>query len=276
MKFNSKKEIVTNTFDEASHKFDKIGTPFFKHYGEVMVGFSGIKPDDCILDIACGTGTVTFPVAAQLSEKGSIHGVDISSKMVEQCKLQMDHAKHRNVRFSVMDAEHLEFDDCTFDKVLCSFGLFFLTDIEQGLREIKRVLKPGGQLVFSSWNREYQLKWLTEILAKYIPALAKSKTVFEDKIDESDFTSIEGIGKILRISGFQKQQIIVENIDCYYDSEEEWIESRWHNGFRMYFNQLSEKDFGQVKEEIYENLQVYKENGQVKITQSAFITKATV
>jgi ubiquinone/menaquinone biosynthesis C-methylase UbiE len=273
--FNSKKEIVTNTFDESSQKFDKIGTPFFKHYGKVMVDFSDIQKDDCILDIACGTGTVTFPVAPKLSDKGSIHAIDIASKMIEECKLQIDHSSHQNIHFTVMDAEHLEFADGSFDKVLCSFGLFFLTDMEQGLREIKRVLKPGGLLVFSSWNSDYQLKWLVDILAKYIPSLAKSKPVFEDKIDERDFTTIAGIEKILSISGFQKEQIVVENLDCYYDSEEEWIESRWHTGYRMYFKQLSGKDFERVKEEIYEKLQAYKENGRVKITQSAFLTKAT-
>jgi len=276
MKFNSKKEIVKNTFDEASHKFDKIGTPFFKHYGELMVGFSDINPNDCILDIACGTGTVTFPVAAQLSEKGSIHAIDIASKMVEQCKLQMDPAIHQNIHFRVMDAEHLEFADCSFDKVMCSFGLFFLTDMEQGLREIRRVLKPGGLLIFSSWNRDFQMKWLIDILAKYIPDLAKSKPVFEDRIDERDFTTIPGIEKILQISGFKKEQIIVEKLDCYYASEEEWIESRWYNGFRMYFEQLSDEDYSCAKDEMIDKLQAYKENGKVKITMSAFITKATL
>jgi ubiquinone/menaquinone biosynthesis C-methylase UbiE len=274
--FNNNKEIVTKTFDEASQKFDKIGTPFFKHYGEVLVDFSGVGKDDCILDIACGTGTVTFPVSNLLSPNGTIHAIDISSKMVEECKRQLNYADHQNVHFRVMDAEHLEFADHSFDKVLCSFGLFFLTDIEQGLREIKRVLKPGGKLVFSSWNKEYQLKWMFDILAKYIPGIAKKAPVLDDKVDERDFQTIAGIEKILRIAGFQKEQIIVENIDCYYASEEEWIESRWHTGFRMYFEQLPENEFAQMKTEITDKLQACKENGKVKITKSAFITKATV
>ena len=62
----------------------------------------------------------------------------------------MDQTDLENVHFTVMDAEHLEFADQSFDKVLCSFGLFFLTDIEKGFSEIKRVLKSDGLLVFSS------------------------------------------------------------------------------------------------------------------------------
>jgi ubiquinone/menaquinone biosynthesis C-methylase UbiE len=274
--FNNSKEAVTKTFDEASQKFDKIGTPFFKHYGKVLVDFSGVEKDDQILDIACGTGTVTFPVSNLLSANGTIHAIDISLKMVEECKRQLNYANHPNVHFRVMDAEHLEFADHSFDKVLCSFGLFFLPDMEQGLREIKRVLKPGGLLVFSSWNKDYQLKWMFDILVKYIPGVAKKAPVLEDKIDERDFNTLTGIEKILRIAGFQKEQIIVENLDSYYASEEEWIESRWHTGFRMYFEQLPENEFVQMKAEIIESLQAYKENGKVKITMSAFITKATL
>jgi SAM-dependent methyltransferase len=196
--------------------------------------------------------------------------------MVEECKRQMDQHDRKNIHFSIMDAEYLEFADCSFDKVLCSFGLFFLTDMEQGFREIKRVLKPGGILVFSSWNKDCQLKWLFEILAKYFPDMAKSNLVLEDQIAEHDFQTIAGIEKILSIIGFHKEQIIDENIDCYYDSEDEWIESRWHTGFRMYFEQLSEKDYATMKVEIIQCLHGCKENGKVKITQSAFITKATV
>ena len=81
--FNDHKETVKKTFDESSRKFDKIGTPFFKHYGKVMIDFSGVEKEDCILDIACGTGTVTFPVAAKLSSNGTIHGIDIASKMID-------------------------------------------------------------------------------------------------------------------------------------------------------------------------------------------------
>jgi ubiquinone/menaquinone biosynthesis C-methylase UbiE len=271
---NKRKEIVTNIFDEVSHKFDKIGTPFFMLYGKKMVDFSGAGDDDCILDIACGTGAVTFPLSGKLSAKGSIYAIDISSKMIEECQRQTNPARTGNVHFRVMDAEHLEFADQSFDKVLCSFGLFFFTDMEQGLREIKRVLKPGGLLVFSSWNEEYQLIWLFDILSKYIPGFKKSKPVFEDKIDESDFRTIAGIEKILRIGGFQKDQIIIENIDCYYESEEDWIESSWNNGFRMYFEQLSPTGYERLKVDMIDHLQAYKEDGKVKIPRSAFITKA--
>lgn len=75
---------------------------------------------------------------------------------------------------------------------------------------------------------------------------------------------------------FQKEQIVVENIDCYYSSEEEWIECYWNTGYRIYFEQLSEKDFARMKDEIFDYLQIFKENGKIKITMSAFITKATI
>jgi ubiquinone/menaquinone biosynthesis C-methylase UbiE len=272
--FNNKKEIIAKTFDQASQKFDGIGTPFFKHYGKILADFAEIKQDDCVLDIACGKGAATFPVLDKLSGDGKIYGIDISPNMIAECKKLINHSS-KNVHFLVMDAENIEFGDESFDKVICGFGLFFLPDIEKGINEIKRVLKPGGLLIFSSWNKNYQMKWLPDIIAKYIPDIIINNVVCEDKIHENDFKTIPGIEKILKITGFKKEQIIVENIDCFYKSEEEWIETRWHTAFRMYFEKLSKKNYASLKDEIIYNLQDYKYDGKIKIKMSAFITKAS-
>jgi O-methyltransferase/aklanonic acid methyltransferase len=275
MYFNSK-EIIKRTFDESAKKFDEIGTPFFKYYGKIMADLSEIRHDDSILDIACGKGATAFPILEKLSNKGKIYGIDISSKMIEECKKQLKDMSVHNIDFLVMDAECLEFADESIDKVLSGFGLFFLSDIEKGLKEIRRVLKPNGLLVFSSWNNDYQLKWLNETISKYVPDIIKNIQVNDEKIHESDFRTPQGIEKILEISGFKKEQILIENIDCYYDNEEEWIETRWHTAYRMYFEQLSEKDYLDLKNKLIQNLSNYKENGKLKITMSALITKATL
>jgi len=272
--YNNSKEIVINTFDSASQKFDEIGTPFFKHYGRILADFAEIKPDDNVLDIACGKGSAIFPISDKLSGEGKIYGIDISSNMIAECKKLMNHT-NKNVHFLVMDAENLEFEDESFDKVICGFGLFFLPDIEKGLNEIKRVLKPDGLLTFSSWNKEYQMKWFVDILIKYNPDINKNKQVCEEKIKENDFDTIIGLEKMLKIGGFKKEQIIVENIDCYYNSPEEWIETKWHTAHRMFFEQLSKKDYAGLKDEIIDHLQDFKQDGKIKIEMSAFMTKAS-
>jgi ubiquinone/menaquinone biosynthesis C-methylase UbiE len=75
------------------------------------------------------------------------------------------------------------------DKVICGFGLFFLPDIDKGLSEIRRVLKDNGVLIFSSWNDEYRLRWLDDVLMKYLPESLNRFSKAGDKIEGTDFNT---------------------------------------------------------------------------------------
>ncbi len=272
--FNENKEVVTRTFDASAEKFDEIGTPFFKFFGKALVDFSEIKKGEVVLDVACGKGAASFPIMEHLFGTGKLFAIDISSKMIAECNNKLKDLNFRNIEFLLMDAEKLEFADNYFDKVICGFGLFFLPDIEKGLSEIKRVLKPGGLLTFSSWNRDYQLKWYNRIIVKYFPEFFGKSEIGPEKIAENDFRTIDGIEKILSLSNFKKKQIRTENIDCYYNNVEEWIETRWHTAHRMLFERLDAGQYNNFKKEIKEQFQNYREGEKIKITMSAFLTKA--
>lgn len=92
-----------------------------------------------VLDVACGTGDM----AVSLVERScTVTGVDISEEM-----LAIARQKAPMVTFMIADAEHLPFPDASFDAVTCAFGVRNFVHLEQGLNEMLRVLKPGGQLV---------------------------------------------------------------------------------------------------------------------------------
>lgn len=96
-----------------------------------------------LLDIACGTGELT--VAA--SQRGaSAEGVDFAATMVGKAR-----EKYPGARFNEGDAEHLSYDDSTFDAVVCSFGLLHLQDPDRAIAEARRVLKAGGRYTFTVW-----------------------------------------------------------------------------------------------------------------------------
>lgn len=108
-----------------------------KHATRAVV--SGQWPVVSVLDVACGTGDM----ALLLAERGAtVTGVDISEEMLDVASL-----KEKGARFMVADAEHLPFEDNTFDAVTCAFGVRNFVHLEQGLSEMLRVLKPGGTLV---------------------------------------------------------------------------------------------------------------------------------
>ena len=112
-----------------------------------------------VLDVACGTGLVTFDAAQAVGAAGRVVGVDISGQMVEAAESARAERGASNVDFARMDAETLQFDDASFDVVLCSLGLMYVPDPEQSLREMQRVLRPGGRVALSVWGERELCGW---------------------------------------------------------------------------------------------------------------------
>lgn len=118
-----------------------------------------LPPGARVLDVACGTGLVTLLAAHAVGPCGAVQGVDISERMV-QATLHRAHAQRlRQVRAARMDAEHLDLPDASFDVALCAFGLMYLPEPERALRELRRVLSPGGRLGLAVWGERARCGW---------------------------------------------------------------------------------------------------------------------
>ena len=100
------------------------------------------KPNACVMDLCCGTGDLTLALLKQSSFSASIVGADFAQPMLER-------AKHKSIktglRWIEADALRLPVSDARFDLVTSAFGFRNLADYDAGLREIVRVLRPGGQ-----------------------------------------------------------------------------------------------------------------------------------
>ncbi|HEY0878751.1 MAG TPA: methyltransferase domain-containing protein [Zeimonas sp.] len=100
-----------------------------------------------LLDVACGTGVLARAAAARLRSPDGIVGVDPNEGMLAVAAECAPGIEWREGR-----AENLAFDDASFDAVLCQFGLMFFEDRRAGLREMLRVLRPGGRLAVAVWD----------------------------------------------------------------------------------------------------------------------------
>jgi demethylmenaquinone methyltransferase/2-methoxy-6-polyprenyl-1,4-benzoquinol methylase len=105
-------------------------------------------PGSRILDIATGTGDVALEIAAQTDGSVTISGIDFCQEMVDIARVKASHSAHgQRLEFFVAPCEAIPFPDDTFDSATIAFGIRNVVDRLQGLREICRVLKPGGRLV---------------------------------------------------------------------------------------------------------------------------------
>jgi demethylmenaquinone methyltransferase / 2-methoxy-6-polyprenyl-1,4-benzoquinol methylase len=100
-----------------------------------------VTPGDRVLDACCGTGDLAIASLRLLGSTGAVTGVDFSERMLERAR-----AKSDEVEWIQGDALALPFEDGSFDTATVGFGVRNLEDLEGGLRELRRVLRPGGRV----------------------------------------------------------------------------------------------------------------------------------
>jgi demethylmenaquinone methyltransferase/2-methoxy-6-polyprenyl-1,4-benzoquinol methylase len=143
-------EQVQGMFDRIAGRYDFLNSLMTAglHHGwrTRAADRAELGPGDSVLDICCGTGDLAFESASRVSPGGHVVGCDFSEQMLD---LAREKAAERGapVRFEWADALQLPYDADRFDAVTVGFGVRNFADRDRGLREMARVLKPGGRLV---------------------------------------------------------------------------------------------------------------------------------
>ena len=115
---------------------------------EEFVSRLDLPPGAQVLDVACGTGTVSIPLARRGAR---VTGVDIAPNLLEQAR-ERAASEGLQIWFEEGDAEQLPYPDATFDAVTTMFGAMFAPQPELVAAECSRVLKPGGLLAMANWT----------------------------------------------------------------------------------------------------------------------------
>lgn len=124
-----------------------------------LLELARLAPGERVIDVACGTGLVTLTAATAVGPSGAVLGTDLSAGMVEFARNAAVRSGIGNVRFARVDAETLAAEPATFDVALCSLGLMYVPSPEAALRELHRVLRPGGRAVVSVWGDRSRCGW---------------------------------------------------------------------------------------------------------------------
>jgi ubiquinone/menaquinone biosynthesis C-methylase UbiE len=121
--------------------------PLFTPWARLLIERAGVEPDQRVLDVACGTGIVARLVKERLGAGGRVVGVDLSPVMLAVARTVAP-----ELEWHEGNAAALPFGDGEFDVVFCQQGLQFMPDKEAAVREMRRVLAPGGKLGLATWR----------------------------------------------------------------------------------------------------------------------------
>jgi SAM-dependent methyltransferase len=125
------------------------GPALFEPYAADLAARLKLKPGLRVLELACGTGIVTRRLLARLPDDGRLLATDLNAPMIEYARGKIP--ADLRLSWQAADAQALPFPDASFDAVVCQFGVMFFPDKVAALREARRVMAPGAQLLFSSW-----------------------------------------------------------------------------------------------------------------------------
>jgi SAM-dependent methyltransferase len=125
-----------------------------------LLELAAIRQGERVLELACGPGGAGLAAAEQVGPEGEVVVSDVVAEMTSIAVARAEALGLANVRARVLDLEEIAEPDASFDVVLCREGLMFAADPARALREIKRVLRPGGRVAISVWGPRESNPWL--------------------------------------------------------------------------------------------------------------------
>src|SRR5210317_2370154 len=183
-----KTRLVHDVFESVAGKYDLMNDlmsmGIHRLWKRHFIAISDIQPGQRVLDLAGGTGDIAALMSKRVGSHGSVVLSDINEAMLAVGRQRMeDRGIVGNIEYSLANAEQLPFEDAEFDAVTIAFGLRNVTDQPAALREMYRVLKPGGRAMILEFSR-VKLEALKKIYDGYsfevLPRIGKLVADDED------------------------------------------------------------------------------------------------
>lgn len=195
------------TYNAAADHFDDGPLAFWDRYGRRTVERASLAPGASVLDVGCGSGASAIPAAVAVGPSGRVIGIDLARRLLDVARTKAAAQKLRNIEFQRADMTSLGYPDASFDAVVCVFAIFFVPDMVKQVRELWRVVRPGGTLAITTWGPRMfepgsQAWW--SAVRQVRPDLIATVSPWER------ITTPQGLGRLLSDGGIVNAEIAAE------------------------------------------------------------------
>lgn len=260
-------ELSQQELEQTARAYDDLLAPaLFQGWANQMAELAGLEADDEVLDVACGTGVLSI-AAKRIA--GSVTGLDLNPGM-----LTVANEKAPGIEWHQGNAESLPFDDESFDVVMSQFGLMLFESPETALREMWRVLRPGGRLHVAVFDSLDQL-----------PAYATAADVYEQVAGPDignalrfpfSMGDVAELKRLLQRAGMSDPIVSTHGSTAHFENVRHMVLSDVKGWFPFAGFDLDDKTIDQVEKNLAQAVDDYvMPNGDVLFSVSIHVVEAT-
>ena len=272
-------EVISAWRDSARfwEKHREIIRQMFAPVTQSLVEDGLIVSGHAVLDIATGPGEPALTIAALVGPEGKVFGIDPVPEMVEAARRATDHLGLRNAEFDVASADRLPFPADAFDAVVCRFGVMFFPSPVDAVREMLRVLRPGGKLALAVWhfaerNPFHHTLW--RVIERYVD----SPPPAPDAPDAFRFANPGKLRDVLAEAGATtpSERLLQFRVQAPISVEDFWIlRCEMSEKLRQKVAMLSREQLTEVKRQALESLRGYSTDRGMSLPAEILIVSGT-
>jgi ubiquinone/menaquinone biosynthesis C-methylase UbiE len=223
------------TYDAAADHFDDEALGFWERIGRRTVERLAFSAGANILDVGCGTGASALPAAEAVGPNGFVIGVDLSSRLLDHARAKATARGLRNVEFRLADMTSLGYPDSRFDAVVSVFSIFFVPDMEGLVRELWRMVRPGGKLAVTTWGPRI----FEPAYSRWQAAIKRERPDLYSAFNPWDrITGVESVRRLLQSGGAANIDVGLEDGFQALRTAEDWWTIALGSGLRWAIDQM--------------------------------------